>query len=110
MADVAAPGCGNRGISLTAKRLRSYLSCHRNHNMTCPANVGTSTADTGGRMCDRAMVFTRSVAMLSALAVVTVMATSIAAQSTTGTILGKVTDSAGLVLPGATITVTNTET
>jgi hypothetical protein len=56
------------------------------------------------------MGFTRGVAMLSVLAVVTFMTTSAAAQSTTGTILGKVTDSAGLVLPGATVTVTNTET
>ena len=38
------------------------------------------------------------------------VAASAAAQSTTGTILGKVTDADGLVLPGVTVTVTNTET
>jgi hypothetical protein len=61
-------------------------------------------------MGDRAGRFTRGMVVLAVLAVVTLMATSVAAQSTTGTILGKVTDSAGLVLPGATVTVTNTET
>ena len=60
-------------------------------------------------MCDRVGVFTR-VVVLAVFAVVTFVATSVAAQSTTGTILGKVTDSDGLVLPGATVTVTNTET
>ena len=43
-------------------------------------------------MCDRARGFTRSVVLLAVLAVVTLMATSVAAQSTTGTILGRVTD------------------
>jgi hypothetical protein len=61
-------------------------------------------------MCDRARGFTRGVVVLAVLAVVTLMAASAAAQSTTGTILGKVTDSGGLVLPGATVTVKNTET
>ena len=61
-------------------------------------------------MCDRARGFTRSVVLLAVLAVVTLMATSVAAQSTTGTILGNVTDADGLALPGATVTATNTET
>ena len=51
-------------------------------------------------MCDRAGDFTRGVVVLAVFVVVTLMATSVAAQSTTGTILGKVTDSGGLVLPG----------
>ena len=61
-------------------------------------------------MCDRAGRFTRSVVVLAVLAVVTLMATSVAAQSTTGTILGRITDPQGLALPGATVTATNTET
>ena len=45
-----------------------------------------------------------------ALACSAAIAASAAAQATTGTILGKVVDSDGLVLPGATVTVTSTET
>ena len=61
-------------------------------------------------MCDRARRFTRSVVVLVVLAVVTLMATPVAAQSTTGVILGRITDPQGLALPGATVTATNTET
>lgn len=39
-----------------------------------------------------------------------VLSTTVAAQVTSGTILGNVTDSAGSVVPGATVTTTNTDT
>lgn len=54
--------------------------------------------------------FTRSVVVLVVLAIGAFAATPAVAQSTTGTILGNVIDAGGLVLPGATVTATNTET
>jgi hypothetical protein len=48
--------------------------------------------------------------VLLLLLVIGVLATPSHAQVTTGTILGSITDEAGGVLPGATVTITNTDT
>lgn len=61
-------------------------------------------------MCKQTRTAAAHCVVLFMLAIGAFIAAPAAAQSITGTILGNVTDSDGLALPGATVTATNTET
>src|SRR5512145_1778525 len=57
------------------------------------------------------LAISKGLSLVCSLAVVAcLMPRPVAAQAVTGTLLGTVTDTTGAVLPGATVTVTNTDT
>ena len=49
-------------------------------------------------------------ALLGVIVVASLLPVGLAAQAVTGTIIGLITDSTGSVMPGATVTLTNTNT